>query len=250
LSGAAQAANHGADVVNIHHKTRCAIELVCVFKYPMTLVLHPAGFAASQRPMKVAGECGASDVGRVLEAETSASGDLNSSGSEFYQPCQPVSPRQNIAFPAGGEDASATCSDDVFKSPLKRHSVVECTMKGDFKWCSQIDELACAFHIHGAIGAKDTEDKAAGSERACVEEILAHESKLVLRIKEVAATRPQENMHGKAATLNRCVYKTVAWRESAFTEGGAEFDAVGSSFACGEAGLDTLCTEFEDNLAH
>jgi hypothetical protein len=123
-------------------------------------------------------------------------------------------------------------------------------MKGDFKWCSQIDKLARAFLVYGAIGTEDAENEATGSERARVEEIFTHESELILCIEEVAASRPQENMHGKPATLNRCVCKTVAWRKATFAEGGAEFDAVSSPFACGEASLNTLCTEFEDNLAH
>jgi hypothetical protein len=57
-------------------------------------------------------------------------------------------------------------------------------------------------------------------------------------------------MHGESAAQNRFARQTVAWRETAFAEGGAEFDAIGSPFARGEASLDTLCTKFEDNLAH
>jgi hypothetical protein len=57
-------------------------------------------------------------------------------------------------------------------------------------------------------------------------------------------------VHGESAALNRCARQTVTWREAAFAEGGAQFNAIGSPFARGEASLNTLCTELEDNLAH
>jgi len=100
LSGAAQAANHGANVIRIDHKAACAISLVHVLKYPLTLVLHPAGFTAAQRTMKVAGACSASEGRCVFDPETSTSSNLNPSGSEFYQPREPVSSSQHITFAA------------------------------------------------------------------------------------------------------------------------------------------------------
>jgi hypothetical protein len=57
-------------------------------------------------------------------------------------------------------------------------------------------------------------------------------------------------MNGETAAKNRCVRKSVTRRKSAFAEGGAEFDAIGATFARGEAGLKTLGTEFEGNLPH
>jgi hypothetical protein len=48
LSGTPQTPNHGANVIRVHYKTRRAIELVRVFEYPLTLVLHPAGFAPAK----------------------------------------------------------------------------------------------------------------------------------------------------------------------------------------------------------
>lgn len=191
FSGAAKTADHGPDVSGVHHEKGSAIDLVCVLEYPKTLMLHPAGFAAAQRTMKVAGACGASEGRCVLDAETSTGSDLNSSGSKFYQPRQPVSSGQDIAFATRGEDTPAPCRDDVFESLLERGGVVECTMKGDFKWRSQIDELACAFNVHRAVGAEDAENEATGSESASVEEIFTHECELVIRVEEVAASRPQ-----------------------------------------------------------
>jgi len=123
-------------------------------------------------------------------------------------------------------------------------------MKGDLKRCSEINELACALNVHGAVGAEDAEDEAAGSKGAGVEEIFAHEVELVVGVEEVAPTRPQEDMNRQPAALNRCTGETVAWREAAFAKSGAEFNPIGSPFARGEASLDTLSTEFEDNLAH
>jgi hypothetical protein len=191
VSGAAKAANHGPDVIRVHHNTGRAIELICVFEYPSALVLHPAGFAAAQRTMKVAGACGASEGRCVLDAETSTGGDLNSSGSEFNQPRQPVRSGQDITFATRGKDTSAARGDNVFESLLERGGVVEGTMKGDFKRRSQIDELACAFNVHRAVGAEDAENEATGSESASVEEIFTHECELVIRVEEVAASRPQ-----------------------------------------------------------
>jgi len=103
----------------MHHGAGCAIELVCVLKYPMTLVLHSAGFAAAQRPVKVVGECGASEGRCILDAETSSSSDLNSSSSKFYQTREPVRSSEDVAFAARGEDTSAACGDDIFESILK-----------------------------------------------------------------------------------------------------------------------------------
>src|SRR5260370_5448351 len=157
----------------------------------MTLVLHSAGFAAAQRTMKVGGACGPSEGGCVPDAEPSTGGDLTSSCSEFYQPRQRVSSGQDITGAARGQDTLAACGDDVFESLIERGGVVECTMKGDFEWCSQIDELACAFNVHRAIGAKDAEDEAADSEGARVEEGFTHEGELLVRREGVPASWPQ-----------------------------------------------------------
>jgi predicted outer membrane lipoprotein len=113
-----------------------------------------------------------------------------------------------------------------------------------------MNELACAFNVHRAVWPEDAENEAARSKGARVEEIVTHEGKLVVGIEEVSASRPQEDMHREAAALNRCAYQTVAWREAAFAECCAKFDAIRSPFAGGEASLDALCTKFEDNLAH
>jgi hypothetical protein len=250
FSGAAQAANHGANVIRVHHEAGCAIRLVYIFKYPLTLVLHSAGFAAAKRTMKVAGTCGASEGRCVLDAETSPSCDLNPSSSEFHQPRQPLGSSQHIPLAARGQDTPAASGDDVFESLIKRGSVIEGTMKGDFEWCSQGDKLPRTFNVHRAIGAKDAEDEAAGPKAARMQKILAHHGELVVRVEKVAASRPQEDMHGESAAQNRFTRETVARREAAFAERGAEFDAIRSTFACGEASLDTLCTKFEDNLAH
>jgi hypothetical protein len=250
LSGVAQAANHGANVIRVNHKAGCAIRLVYVLKYPLTLVLHPAGFTAAQRTMKVAGACSPSERRRVLDAETSTSSDLNPSGSEFHQPRQPVSSGQHIPFAARGQDTPAACSDDIFESLIERGGVIEGTMKGDFEGCSQFDKLARTFNVHRAIGAENSENEAAGLEAARVQKVLAHHGELVVRVEKVAASRPQEHMHGESAAQNRFTRETVAWREAAFAERGAQFDAIRSTFARGEASLDTLCTKFEDNLAH
>ena len=123
-------------------------------------------------------------------------------------------------------------------------------MEGNFERRSQIDEFACAFNVHRAFWPEDAENEAAGSKSARVEEIFTHEGKFVVSIKEVAASRPQEDVYREAAALNRCAYQTVAWREAAFAERCAKFDAIRSTFARGEASLDALCTKFEDNLAH
>ena len=57
-------------------------------------------------------------------------------------------------------------------------------------------------------------------------------------------------MNGETAAKNRCVRKSVTRRKTAFAKRGAKFDAIGAPFARGEAGLKTLCTEFEDDFAH
>ena len=200
--------------------------------------------------MKVAGAGGPREGRCVLNAEAATGGDLDSSRRTFYQPRQPVGSSQDIPFPTRGQHTRATRRDDVFKSLIERDSVVEGSMKGDFERRSQIHELARAFNVHRAIGAQDTEDEALGSESARVKEIFAHQGELVIRVEKVAASRPQQDVHRESAALNRCARQTVTWREAAFAEGGAEFDAIGSSFARGEASLDTLCTQLEDNLAH
>jgi hypothetical protein len=250
LSGAAQAANHGPNVIRVHHEAGCAIRLVHVLKHPLTLVLHPAGFTVAKRTMKVAGACGASESRCVLDPETSTSSDLNPSCSEFHQSRQPVGASQHIPLAARGQDTPAAGGDDVFESLIKRGSVIEGTMKGDFEWRSQGHKLARPFNVHRAIGAKDAEDEAAGPEATRMQKILAHHGELVVRVEKVAAARPQEDMHGESTAQNRFTRETVARREAAFAERCAELDAIRSTFARGEASLDTLCTKFEDNLAH
>jgi hypothetical protein len=111
----------------------------------------------------MSGECGSGESGRILDAQTSTGGDLNSSAGKFYQLRQLVSSGQDITFATRGQDASAAGGDNVFERLVERGSVVEGAMEGDFKRCSQIDKLACAFHIYRAIGAEDAENKAAGS---------------------------------------------------------------------------------------
>src|ERR1700722_1300617 len=192
LSGAAQAADHRANVIRVHHEAGCAINLVHVLKHPLTLVLHPAGFTAARQTIKVAGAGGASEGRCVLDAETSTGCDLNPSCSEFHQPRQPVGAGQHIPLAARGQDTPAAGGDDVFESLIKRGSVIEGTMKGDFEWCSQRDKLPRPFNVHRAIGAKDAEDEAAGPEATRMQKILAHHGELVVRIEKVAASRPQE----------------------------------------------------------
>jgi hypothetical protein len=249
-SGAAQIADHGSDICDVHHEAGCAIELVGVLQYPVVLVLHFTGFAAAQRTMKVDSECSASESCRIFDAQTSTGSDLNSSAGELYKLRQPVSSGQDIAFATRGQDASAASVDDVFERLVKRDGVVEGTMKRDFERCSQIDKLAGAFHVHRAVGSENAENKAAGSEGTRVEEVFAHKGELVVRVEEVTASRPQQDMHGESAAQNRCTRETVARRQTAFAKGSAQFNTIGSPFARGEASLDTLCTEFENNLTH
>jgi hypothetical protein len=81
-SGAAQAADHGSDIVRVYHEAGYAVGLIYVLKDALTLVLHPAGLAAAQRTMKVAGASGAGEGCCVLDAQTATGCDLNSSSSE------------------------------------------------------------------------------------------------------------------------------------------------------------------------
>src|ERR1700733_1743181 len=200
--------------------------------------------------MKVAGACGASEGRCVLDAEATTGGDLDSSGSKFDQPCQPVGPSQDIPFATRGQHTPAACGDDIFENLIERDSVIEGTMKRDFERCSQIHKLARAFNVDRAVGAQDAKDEALGSKGARMKEIFAHQGELVVRVEKVAASRPQQDVHGESAALNRRARQPVTRRQAAFAEGCAEFDAIGSAFACGEASLDTLCTKLEDNLAH
>lgn len=250
VSGPAQTANHGAHIVGIDHEAGCAVRLVYVFEYPLALMLHSAGFAATQRTMKVAGTRGASEGGCVFDAETSAGGYLYSSGGDLYQSCQPVGSCEDIALAARGKDAPAACGDDVFERLLERCRVVEGTMKRDLKRCSQVDQGARAFDVYCAVGVQDAEDEAAGSEGTGVQEIFAHQRELIVGVEKVAAPGPQQDVHREPAALHCCAYQAVAWCEAAFAERGAEFNAIGSAFARGEASLDALCTKFEDDLAH
>ncbi|AEU36834.1 hypothetical protein AciX8_2519 [Granulicella mallensis MP5ACTX8] len=186
----------------------------------------------------------------ILDAETSPDSDLNSSSSLLYQLRQLAGSRQNIGFTTRSENTSASCAKDIFEGLLKSDGVVKGPMERDFQRCSQLYEFTGTLDIHRAIGTENTEDKTCSSKGACMREVFLHELKLILRIEEVAAARPQQDMHGELAAQNRCTDKTVAGCEAALTERGAKFDAVRPSFACCEAGLDTLRTKFEDNLAH
>jgi hypothetical protein len=123
-------------------------------------------------------------------------------------------------------------------------------MKGDFEWRSEFDEFACAFHVHRTVGSKDPKDKAAGSKTVRVKEILPHQGELIVRVVEVTASRSQQDVNGKAAVKNRSTRETMTWRKPPFAEGSAKLNAIGTAFARGEAGLKTLCTEFEDDFAH
>jgi hypothetical protein len=123
-------------------------------------------------------------------------------------------------------------------------------MKGDLEWCSEFNEFACAFHVHCAVGSKDPKDKAAGSKTVRVKEILPHQGELIVRVVEVTASRSQQDVNGEAAMKNRSTRETMTRRKPPFAEGGAKLNAVGTAFARGEAGLKSLCTEFEDDFAH
>ena len=97
---------------------------------------------------------------------------------------------------------------------------------------------------------EDAENKSAGTERTRVKQVLPHEGKFVAGIEEVSGAWPQKDMNRKPALKDGFADKTMARGETTFTQGGTEFDAVGSSVARCETSLDGLDAEFKDNLAH
>jgi hypothetical protein len=123
-------------------------------------------------------------------------------------------------------------------------------MKSDLEWRGEFDELACAFHVHRTVGSQDPKDKAAGSKAVRVKEILPHQGELIVRVVEVTTSRSQQDVNGEAATKNCSTRQSMTRRKPPFAEGGAKLNAIGATFARGEAGLKTLCTEFEDDFAH
>ncbi|GGA54632.1 hypothetical protein GCM10011507_02400 [Edaphobacter acidisoli] len=115
-------------------------------------------------------------------------------------------------------------------------------MKGDLERRGESDHLACALNVHATVGMQDAEHEAASAKAAGVEEIFAHELKLVGGVDEVAAARAKKYMNGQAAAADCFFDERVARGEAAFTQRRAELDAVRATFARGQAGLDALCT--------
>jgi hypothetical protein len=67
---------------------------------------------------------------------------------------------------------------------------------------------------------------------------------------EVTASWSQQDVNGEVAMNDRSTRETMTRRKPPFAKGGAKLNAIGTAFARGEAGLKTLCTEFEDDFAH
>ena len=57
-------------------------------------------------------------------------------------------------------------------------------------------------------------------------------------------------MNRKPAATDRFAREAMTWSKATFAERGAELDAIGSAIARCETCLNTLCTEFKNNLAH
>lgn len=141
----------------------------------------------------------------------------------------------------------AACGDDIFQSLIQVRRGVEGAVKRRLQRSGQFDEGAGALDVDGAIGVEDTEDDSAGSELESMLKVLADGVEGGCGVVEAVGVGAQDDMDRKAALLDDRGDEVAIGGEAAYVEGGAEFDAVGSTGPGGEAGVQGFGTKFKDN---
>ena len=143
----------------------------------------------------------------------------------------------------------ATCGDDIFQGLIEIRSCVEGAVEGCLQRAGQVDESAGAFDVDGAIGVEDAEGDSADSKSPGVMKFFTDRVEVGGGVVEAVCVGAQDDMDRQAATVDGFGDEFVIGSEAAYVECGAEFDAVGSTLPCCEAGVQGFGTEFEDDRA-
>lgn len=81
-------------------------------------------------------------------------------------------------------------------------------------------------------------------------QVIAHHIKLRIGINKVTAARTQQHMYRQPTAAYSFTNQAMARRQPTFTERTAKLNTVRSSVTRDEACVDTLGTQFKDNLTH
>jgi hypothetical protein len=118
-------------------------------------------------------------------------------------------------------------------------------MEGHFERGGLLGETTHAAAVYGSIGMEDACDESGDAEGAGVFEILLDEGKFGLGVDEVSSAWAKDCVYGQVALEDCGGGESVAWRETAFAQCRAEFDAIRSAFASGDARVEALRTYLE-----
>ena len=103
-----------------------------------------------------------------------------------------------------GEDPVATECDDIFQGAEGVATVVKGTMEGNAHALSRFHEEFTTISVDIAIGCKASEHNTIGTELTGYGNILGHALQLKWRIKEVAATRTDNDMETRGRQYPPC----------------------------------------------
>jgi hypothetical protein len=122
-------------------------------------------------------------------------------------------------------------------------------MKGHLERCRLVDKPTHAIAIYASIGPKNSRNEPTHTERLGVFEIPLHELKLGVGIDEISSARTQNCVYGQATLLDSSTGERMARRQTAFTQGAAQLNAIRASLAGGQTCLQALRTNLKHNLA-
>jgi hypothetical protein len=137
--------------------------------------------------------------------------------------------------------------DHILQGLIEIGRRVEGTVEGSLPRRSHFYERASALDIDGAVRVEYADDDSAGSKTPSVLKIFADRVEGGCSVLEAVGVRAQDDMDRYSALPNGLGDECVIRGEAPYVERRAEFDTVGSTGPCGEAGVQGFGTEFKDD---
>ncbi len=204
----------------------------------------------AQRAMKLMCARKSRQRGGVLYAEAAPHGDSDSILCLSNQRAQRGCGVYEVSVAARREDSVCAGCNDIFECFTQGRCNVKGAMEGYLHRRGQGDELTGRLYIDAPVLLEKSEDDSGCTELPGVQDVIGDDVQLGLSVEKVSAPWTDEDVDGELAVLDCALKEGVAGSESAFAEGGAEFDAVGTAIASCKAGSQGLGAEFKDDLVH
>jgi len=213
-----------------------------------TTVRPCAGSSPPHRSMEVGCPRPARNLRRIAHTETSASRNHNSPRRLLNECPQAIRSCQHVLRPAGRQNAPASGFNHVLERSLQIAGRIECAVKGDLQRSHQIHQPPHPALVYASIRLQYARHKAARSQLPGVIEVVFDQSELVVRVHEVAATRPEQDIHRQTALLDRDSLKLLTGSQPALAQSAAQLDPGRTALTRDEARIDVLGAKLEDDV--